>query len=903
MKMGRRGLVCAAILGLALATLVAAGLVARAQERSAERERRDEAARAAADLTSRFELSLVGLKTIKALFASTQEVTGRQFASFAEGLLRNSPFSTTLLVTRVPAPLRSGFERSPGSSAIRELSDGKLRRAAPRPEYYPVSYRFSRYKGFGGRLPIGLDLSVDPVRGPALAAARDTGSPQATRPVTLPESGRRGLLLFLPLYQEGAPLRSVEERRAALAHLAVSAFETEELGNAVKASRRPGTEIQIFDGGERVYGPAGELADADVEQLQAAGRDWTLVVDTPVHATLTLPATILAGGLVMSGLVALLLIGLGRRERYAQDLSDRRLAERERAEGAQRAAEERFQRAFEDSGVAMALVGVAGGATDRLLEVNDALCKLTGYPRQDLLGTKLSKLAHPDDSATRASTRRALAGEPGTAQFEQHLVDMQGESVWVLVTTSIVRDRGGQPQHRIVQMQDVSERKRFERRLQHLADHDSLTGLFNRRRFEDELGRELAAAARYRRGGAVLALDLDHFKYVNDSLGHSLGDELIARVSGLLLDRLREADIVARLGGDEFAVILPEADEQRAVTVAEDLLRTIRAGAKVAGPYAAVGATASIGIALFSDEPSQVTGEELLAEADIAMYDAKESGRDRCCVYSTSGRDARMAERLSWVERIRRALAEGRFVLHGQRIESLVDDHRQREELLLRMVGDDGDLIPPASFLRVAERYGLIQAIDRWVVREAIELLARLEYSGVDAVLEVNLSAKSVEDPELPELIESEIRRQGVNPSGLVFEMTETATIVNLERAKHFALFLRDLGCEFALDDFGAGFASFHYLKHFAFDYLKIDGEFTEDLPRNSTNQLLVRALVQIARGLGKRTIAEFVQDEETLVLLQELGVDYAQGFHVARPRPLDIPVPPLGVGRDPTRG
>ncbi len=891
MKMGRRGLVGAVILGLALASLVAAGLVARAQGRSAERERSGEAARAAVDLASRFELSLEGLETIQALFASTQEVTGRQFASFAEGLLRDSPFRTTLLVTRVPAPLRSAFERSPGSSAIRELSGGKLRRAAPRSEYYPVSYRFSRYSGFGRYLPVGLDLNVDPVRGPELRAARDTGSLQATPPVTLPESDRsaRGLLLFLPIYREGAPLDSVEERRAAVVHLAVSAFETKALGDAVRKGRRPGTEIQILDGGERIYGPEGKLADAEVEQLEAAGREWTLIVRTPVRASLALPATILGGGLVMSGLVALLLVGLGRREDYARDLSDRRLAERERAEGAQRAAEERFQRAFEDSGVAMALVGVAGDEADRLLEVNDALCRLTGYPRQRLLGTSLARLVHPDDSAPRGSTRRPMADEPGTAQFEQRLLDIKGESVWVLVTTSIVRDQAGEPDHRIVQMQDVSERKRFEGRLQHLADHDPLTGLFNRRRFEDELQRELAAAERYGRGGAVLALDLDHFKYVNDSLGHSLGDKMITRASGLLLDRLREADIVARLGGDEFAVILPEADEERAVTVAEDLLRTIRSAAKVAGPHAQVGATASIGIALFSDKP-QVTGEELLAEADIAMYDAKEGGRDRCCVYSTSGRDARMAERLSWVERIRRALAEDRFVLHGQRIESLEDDHRLREELLLRMVGDDGELIPPASFLRVAERYGLIQEIDRWVVREAIELLARFERSGVEAVLEVNLSAKSVEDPELPELIESEIRRQGVNPSGLVFEMTETATIVNLERAKHFALFLRELGCEFALDDFGAGFASFHYLKHFAFDYLKIDGEFTEDLIQNSTNQLLVRALVQIARGLGKRTIAEFVQDEATLELLRELGVDYAQGYHVARPRPLHIP-------------
>ena len=203
-----------------------------------------------------------------------------------------------------------------------------------------------------------------------------------------------------------------------------------------------------------------------------------------------------------------------------------------------------------------------------------------------------------------------------------------------------------------------------------------------------------------------------------------------------------------------------------------------------------------------------------------------------------------------------------------------------------------GDLIPPGTFLYIAERLDLIQEIDRWVVTRAVELLARMQAGGDDVVLEVNLSAKSITDPDLPTLIKSLIEEHKVDPSGLVFEMTETAAIVNIERAKRFASFLHELGCEFALDDFGAGFASFYYLKHFAFDYLKIDGEFIEDLSASSTNQLLVRALVDIAHGLGKQTIAEFVEDEATLKLLKKLGVDYVQGFHVARPAPIENPIP-----------
>ena len=434
----------------------------------------------------------------------------------------------------------------------------------------------------------------------------------------------------------------------------------------------------------------------------------------------------------------------------------------------------------------------------------------------------------------------------------------------------------------------MSERKDVERRLKHLADHDPLTDLLNRRGFDAALARELSAAERYDRAGAVISLDLDHFKYTNDSLGHSVGDELIRRAGSVLSERLRDSDTLARLGGDEFAVILPQADQAEAERVAADLLAALRKEATVTGAHGRTGTTASAGIALFGVGGS-VSAEELLAEADIAMYDAKEAGRDGAVVFSVEGRNAQMAGRLEWVERIRHALAEDLFVLHGQEILSLNGDARPREELLLRMVAADGSLIAPGNFLHLAERFDLIQEIDRWVVRRAIDLLAELERVGRPTVLEVNLSAKSVTDPELPASIAGWLDDAGVDPAGLVFEMTETAAIVNVERAKDFAVSVRELGCEFAIDDFGAGFASFYYLKHLAFDYLKIDGEFIQDLPANATNQLLVRALVEIAKGLGKHTIAEFVTDQATLDLLRTLDVDYAQGFHVARPRPIDV--------------
>jgi diguanylate cyclase (GGDEF)-like protein/PAS domain S-box-containing protein len=551
------------------------------------------------------------------------------------------------------------------------------------------------------------------------------------------------------------------------------------------------------------------------------------------------------------------------------------VTERKRAEAATREAEERFRRAFEDAGVGMALIGVGPENAGRFLEVNDALLGISGHSREQLLSARFADIAHPDD-----------VGLDGDG--EMRILSVDGSAVWVSLSTSLVADDEGEPVYRIAQMQDISERKRFEGQLQYLADHDALTGLFNRRRFEEELGRELAAARRYGTGGAVLALDLDNFKYVNDSLGHALGDELIARVGELLHARLRESDILARLGGDEFAVILPHADEERARLVASELLEAIREEAVLHHENGTRRTTASIGIAPFSDNPERLTAEELLVEADIAMYDAKEAGRDQVCVFdAASGRQARMEARLSWVDQIREALAEDRLTLHAQPIVPLTGDEPVHHELLVRMVGKTGELIPPGTFLYVAERFDLIQEIDRWVVRNAIALLAEHQRAGRDVRFEVNLSAKSITDPALPAVIAEELERAGADPRRLIFEVTETAAIVNLDRAKQFARSLRKLGCGFALDDFGAGFASFYYLKHLTFDYLKIDGEFIEDLPKSKTNQLVVRAVVEIARGLGKKTIAEFVGDDKTVELLRHYGVDYAQGFHVGRPKPI----------------
>ena len=564
-----------------------------------------------------------------------------------------------------------------------------------------------------------------------------------------------------------------------------------------------------------------------------------------------------------------------------------------------REAEERFHRAFADAGTGMALIGVGGDEDGRFLEVNDALCAILRSERDELLGSAIADFTHPDDAGEAQARVRALtAGRLDVIHSEGRLIDARGEVVWIAFSTSLVRDASGEPLYRISQLQNVTERKRVEGQLQHLADHDAITGLFNRRRFHEELARELAAAQRYATGGAVLALDLDNFKYVNDTLGHSAGDQMIVSVAEILRNRLRRTDTVGRLGGDEFAVVLPHAGEGQARRVAADLLEAIRREALVTTAKGSRRTTASIGIALFPPRETGIGSEELLVEADIAMYDAKEAGRDQACVYNAdSDRQHTLEDGMTWSEEIREALAEDRFTLFAQPIMPL-QGGRPRHELLVRMVGRDGDIIPPGAFLPVAERFDLVQEIDRWVIGRAIELLGEHERRGDDVRFEVNLSAKSLAQGDLPDEIARRLAAHGADPARLIFEITETAAIVNLDHAKHFARRLKELGCGFALDDFGTGFASFYYLKHLPFDYLKIDGEFVESLTHSATNQLVVQSLVTIARGLGKQTIAEYVGDEETVQLLRVYGVDFAQGFHVGRPAPLqELVVPRAAKG------
>jgi diguanylate cyclase (GGDEF)-like protein len=427
----------------------------------------------------------------------------------------------------------------------------------------------------------------------------------------------------------------------------------------------------------------------------------------------------------------------------------------------------------------------------------------------------------------------------------------------------------------------LARAERTEAELRYLADHDSLTGLLDRRRFRAEVDQYVSFTARYGGQGAVMIVDIDGLKTVNDAYGHHAGDNLIRQVAATMRERVRATDLVARLSGDEFAVLMPQTDTTGALQLGEDLRAQVAEGVRPTPE--APGATISIGVAMFGGGLGGA--EAVLVAADQAMYRAKEGGRDRIALFRDPSEPQRGPKRRqTTAARIRDALTGERLSLQTQPIRSLASGGIERYELLLRMRSEEGELLPAASFIEAAERSGMVKELDRWVVSRALELLAERERQGAPLSLHVNLSGASLADVSVLEFIEQRLDEGGVDPAGCTFEITETAGVYDFEQATGFADRLTDFGCQVAIDDYGAGFGPFHYLKRIPFDLIKIDGSFVEDMPRSDADQLTVKAIVQIARGLGKTTIAEYVQDDATTEMLREYGVDMAQGFHLGRP-------------------
>lgn len=431
---------------------------------------------------------------------------------------------------------------------------------------------------------------------------------------------------------------------------------------------------------------------------------------------------------------------------------------------------------------------------------------------------------------------------------------------------------------------DITKAKQDEQHMMVLANQDHLTGLSNRSRFLKDLEHEVRRVERGEQAGALVLIDLDHLKLINDTSGHSAGDEIIVQVAGLLKRLSRNEDLLARLSGDEFALAFPAMNERQAQEKAQQLLDRIQ-GLKPQLSGRSVNLSASIGIALFPQHGTAPV--ELLAKADTAMYAAKDAGRNRALLFNEAAMaQERMNSQLAWRDRLVEAIEHDLFTLAFQPIVNVATGRVHHYEVLVRMREPGGTLFPPGKFIPTAEQFGLIHQVDRIIVTKAIRYLAEHRDLNPEAGFSINLSGMSVGNEEMFQLIQREIRESGVAPDRFSFEVTETAACEKLNDAIEFIAKVRQLGCHISLDDFGVGFSSFSYLKHLRVDTLKIDGSFIREIHQNNADQLFVKALVDVARGMGIRTIAEFVENEQVFNLVKRLGVDYVQGYYLGKPKP-----------------
>ncbi len=526
---------------------------------------------------------------------------------------------------------------------------------------------------------------------------------------------------------------------------------TDLVGQATPVVLHDATELAAR-GAELGIAPGFEVLASSARHAEPETRRWTYVRKDGSRLAVELTVTALLGADDQpTGFVSVA----------------RELRSTQRSETDAGGIDDRFHRAFEVSPIGLAISAATPDDFGRYLEVNRALCTLTGYAREQLLGMTSQELTHPADVARGAdSLRRLISGEVQRIHNETRYLRAGGDAVELSVGVSLVRDERGRPLQFLSRVEDVSARKHYEQQLQHMASHDPLTGLLNRTCLNAAVKRHLAHVRRHGPRGALLMVDIDHFKLVNDRLGHNAGDKLLLSVARTLQDRVRDTDVLARIGGDEFAVLVTEGGEADAQVLAADLSELVRLRAGVLEGGVPGGITVSVGIAALDDR-DDLRADDLFAEADAAMYTAKENGRDQVAAYVTAdGTKHRRAARLTLSRQIDAALIADRFELHLQPSVDLRTGVVNSHEVLLRMVGQDGVLLSPATFLYVAERFEQIHAIDRWVVEHAVALLPTL---GPDQALEINLSGRSLGDPQLAQLDRRRPRRPARRrqPSGL----------------------------------------------------------------------------------------------------------------------------------------
>lgn len=744
----------------------------------------------------------------------------------------------------------------------------------------------------------GYDVSGQPENMAALISSRDSDEPAMSAAFHLIQhldkgSITDGVLIRLPIFSPGAPPANVVERRSRfVGSLAISFRVSDLIGATLPPEVKEEFSVRVTDTTKTSQGGARELFTSRsatdelagmpqslhyrlTRDISYGGRTWRVMIEgAPGKLNSTqMPLLTFVLGILATLMLATTVWSLAttrvRATRLAEDMSAQ-----------YRDSELRFRALNE---LLPTLVLLARRSDGRVVYANHAARERLDIPDPEQSGKRLEDLF--DDAAL--APQLVQVAESGWAMMNRptRFHGANGSPYWVTLSVSSV-EIDDQP-HLLAVANDITELRELNDLLAYQANHDAQTGLFNRREF----GRRLDAATQAVDGGwrsAMLYFDLDQFKVINDTSGHTVGDQLLAQLASLMSSHLVDGETIARLGGDEFGVLIEGTTLAAALACAERLRRAIQ-DFEFAWEDRSFSVTASIGVVML-DRPG-MTQREVLSLADTACYMAKERGRNRVHLYSDEdGEILRRRSEMRWAGKLRQALVDKRFLLYFQEIAALQPDPPAgvHMELLLRLRDEDGTMVPPGDFIPAAERYGLMPQLDRWVIETAFANFAHLHPSGEPPRLcAINLSALTIDDDGFADFVIERLQQHGVPAGHVCFEITETAAVARLSRVVALMKRLRAVGCRFSLDDFGAGMASFAYLKNLPVDYIKIDGSFIRELGVDPLSSLIVRSVTDIGHQLGLQVVAEWVDNQAARDILHDLGVDYAQGYLLHRPSPV----------------
>lgn len=778
-------------------------------------------------------------------------------------------------------------------------------------EYWPITYI---EPVADNKEAVGLDMAFETNRYTGIKKARDTGLAQLTGPIILVQDDKKtpGFLLFTPFYKKGTRPETIEQRREAIIGATYAPFIMYKLMKGTLSQQKRLVSVKITDAGNLLYQDVADETVSSIDPnpmfmktvtIEIYGRTWTFDMQSNIQfrneANLSKNHLILVIGIMLDTMIIILFIFLTRANRKALTYADKITEEiqiqttelqktnkdlRKTTFDAQQTAHKLAEQKFAlDQHAIVSTTDNKGNIT----YLNKKFIDISGYSEDELLGKnhRLINSGYHDKQFWKGMYRTLANGNVWHAEICNKAKN--GQLYWVDTTVVPFMNSNNKPESYLSIRTDITGHKNANEQILFQSSHDSLTGLVNRREFEARATRLLSTINDAKEEHALCFMDLDQFKIVNDTCGHTAGDELLRQLGKILEKTVRKHDTLARLGGDEFGILMEQCSLKHAHRVATSIQKAIDDFR-----FAWEGHSFKLGISIGLVSINKATQNliELLKNADAACYIAKDLGRNRIHIYQDDDSDiAQRHGEMQWVTRLQEALDENKFCLYAQAIMPLGKGDNRHYELLIRMIDKKNKVIPPGAFLPAAERYNLITKIDYWVIEKAFSLLEEHKsFQNQINFISINLSGQSLADASVTDFIIEQLHESDIDAKKICFEITETSAISNLTLAVKFMSTLKELGCKFALDDFGSGLSSFAYLKSLPVDYLKIDGMFVKDIVDGPIDHAMVKSINEIGQVMGMETIAEFVENDEVKGMLREIGVNYAQGYGIHKPLPFE---------------